>query len=211
MKALCTLDYSTCAEWRFWSNCTNAQADQNLRWAHISKGTFSDIAVQIKTSSLPDVFTATPIVLDSTSSDIIAATSAVVKHTITAVPSTGQAFIQSSSTIPETPPTALLTASIKQGKIVLHDVWATLFWGCVLDGLIEKMSLRTAKCQNQPVQSCYSDQPAHPHLFHNTPRRANKPGSMHYWWKRVFFPKIMNYFLCSSKRLYVWSRNLKRK
>ena len=30
-----------CAQWRFWSNHTNAQADQNLHWAHMSEGTVS--------------------------------------------------------------------------------------------------------------------------------------------------------------------------
>ena len=35
--------YPKGAQWRFWSACANAQADLNLRWAHMSKGTLSDI------------------------------------------------------------------------------------------------------------------------------------------------------------------------
>ena len=31
---------------RFWSACANAQADLNLCWAHMSKGTFSDVALR---------------------------------------------------------------------------------------------------------------------------------------------------------------------
>ena len=47
MKKLCILGYLKCAQWRFWSDCTNVQADLNLHWAQMSKGTFSGIAVQI--------------------------------------------------------------------------------------------------------------------------------------------------------------------
>ena len=36
MKKLCILGYLNCAQWRFWSDCANAQADLNLRWAHMS-------------------------------------------------------------------------------------------------------------------------------------------------------------------------------
>ena len=43
IKKRCILGYSKCAQWRFWSDCANAQADLNLRWAHMSEGTFSDI------------------------------------------------------------------------------------------------------------------------------------------------------------------------
>ena len=39
-KHLCILGYTKCALWRFWSDCANAQADLNLRWAHMSDGTF---------------------------------------------------------------------------------------------------------------------------------------------------------------------------
>ena len=35
------LSYPKERQWRFWSDCANAQADLNLRWAHISEGTFS--------------------------------------------------------------------------------------------------------------------------------------------------------------------------
>ena len=35
MKKLCILGYPKCVQWRFWSACANAQADQNLRWVHI--------------------------------------------------------------------------------------------------------------------------------------------------------------------------------
>ena len=35
---------SSCGQRRFWSDCANTQADLNLRWAHMSEGTFSDVA-----------------------------------------------------------------------------------------------------------------------------------------------------------------------
>ena len=41
-KMFCILGDPKCAQWRFWSDCANAQADLNLRWAHMSEGTFSD-------------------------------------------------------------------------------------------------------------------------------------------------------------------------
>ena len=41
MKKRCLTGCPTCVQWRFWSNCANAQADLNLRWVHISEGTFS--------------------------------------------------------------------------------------------------------------------------------------------------------------------------
>ena len=47
MKKLCTLGYPKCAQRRFWSDCANAQADLNLRWAHMSDGTFSDVVARI--------------------------------------------------------------------------------------------------------------------------------------------------------------------
>ena len=37
------------AQWRFWSDSANAQADLNLRWAHTSENTFSDIVAHIFT------------------------------------------------------------------------------------------------------------------------------------------------------------------
>ena len=47
MTKLCIHCYLKCAQWRFWSDCANAQSDLNLRWAHMSEGTFSEIATQI--------------------------------------------------------------------------------------------------------------------------------------------------------------------
>ena len=46
IKKLCILGYPKCVQWRFWSDCANAQADLNLRWAHMSEaeGTYSDAA-----------------------------------------------------------------------------------------------------------------------------------------------------------------------
>ena len=41
MKKICILGYRKCGQWGFWSACANAQADQNLRWSHMSEGTFS--------------------------------------------------------------------------------------------------------------------------------------------------------------------------
>ena len=38
MDKRCILCYLNCAKWRFWSDCANAQADLNLRWAHTSEG-----------------------------------------------------------------------------------------------------------------------------------------------------------------------------
>ena len=36
--------YPKYTQGRFRSDCANAQSDLNLRWAHMSEGTFSDIA-----------------------------------------------------------------------------------------------------------------------------------------------------------------------
>ena len=36
MKTFCILGYAKCAQWRFWSDCANAQADLNLCWAQLS-------------------------------------------------------------------------------------------------------------------------------------------------------------------------------
>ena len=44
---LCFLGYTKYAQWRFWSDCANAQADLNLRWAHMSDGTLPDISDHI--------------------------------------------------------------------------------------------------------------------------------------------------------------------
>ena len=47
MKKVWILGYPKCAQWRFWSDCANAQADLNLRWAHMSKGTFYDFVARL--------------------------------------------------------------------------------------------------------------------------------------------------------------------
>ena len=44
MERLYTLDYSKCAQWRFWSDCVNLQADLNLRLSHLFECTFSEVA-----------------------------------------------------------------------------------------------------------------------------------------------------------------------
>ena len=46
-KKHCVLGYPKCTKWRFWSDCANAQADLNLRWAHMFKGTFSVVTAII--------------------------------------------------------------------------------------------------------------------------------------------------------------------
>ena len=46
-KKLCILGYPKCAQWRFWSDCANAQSDLNLRWAHISEGTSPGVAAYL--------------------------------------------------------------------------------------------------------------------------------------------------------------------
>ena len=33
---LYSIDYPKCAQWRFWSDCANAQSDLILRWVHMS-------------------------------------------------------------------------------------------------------------------------------------------------------------------------------
>ena len=43
MMKLCILGYPKCDQCRFWSVCANAQANQNLRWAHMRNGTFFDV------------------------------------------------------------------------------------------------------------------------------------------------------------------------
>ena len=42
---LCLIANQKCTQWRFWSDCANAQSDLNLRWAHMSKsrGTLSGV------------------------------------------------------------------------------------------------------------------------------------------------------------------------
>ena len=39
-----SLTVQICVQWRFRSACANAQADLNLRWAHMSEGTFPDVS-----------------------------------------------------------------------------------------------------------------------------------------------------------------------
>ena len=48
MKKLCIPGYPKCVQGRFWSGCANVQADQNLRWAHMSEGTFWSVTAQMK-------------------------------------------------------------------------------------------------------------------------------------------------------------------
>ena len=42
MKKLCIIGYNKCTQWRFWSDCVNAQADLNLHYAYVSEGLFTD-------------------------------------------------------------------------------------------------------------------------------------------------------------------------
>ena len=44
MKKRCILGFPKCAQWRFWSDCANAQSDLNLHWTHMTEGTISDFA-----------------------------------------------------------------------------------------------------------------------------------------------------------------------
>ena len=59
-KQLCILGYLKCAQWRFWSACANAQADLNLRWAHISEDAFSEVPAhsdkKLETVNIINVF-----------------------------------------------------------------------------------------------------------------------------------------------------------
>ena len=64
MKKLCILDYPKCVKWRFWSDCANAQADLNLRWAQMLDSTFSDDAVMFDGSFSDDA-----VMFDGTFSD----------------------------------------------------------------------------------------------------------------------------------------------
>ena len=47
LNKLCILADSKCTQWRFRSDCANAQADLNLRWVNMLEGTFSDIAAHL--------------------------------------------------------------------------------------------------------------------------------------------------------------------
>ena len=40
MKKLCIVCYPKCAQWRFWPDCTNAQAELNPHQAYMSEGDF---------------------------------------------------------------------------------------------------------------------------------------------------------------------------
>ena len=45
MKKFCILGYPNCAQRKFCSDCTNAQAALTFPKAHMSEGTFADVAV----------------------------------------------------------------------------------------------------------------------------------------------------------------------
>ena len=47
MKKRCFLGYTKCAQWRFWSDYANVQAELNLGWLRKSEGTFSDGAAHL--------------------------------------------------------------------------------------------------------------------------------------------------------------------
>ena len=47
-KILWILGYPKRAQRRFWSDCANAQADLNLRWAHMCECTFSDVVAHME-------------------------------------------------------------------------------------------------------------------------------------------------------------------
>ena len=47
MKKISSPGYPKCAQWRFRWDCANAQTDRILRWAHMSEGKFSDVAVSL--------------------------------------------------------------------------------------------------------------------------------------------------------------------
>ena len=46
MKKLCIHGHPKRAQWGFWLDCIDVQADLNLCWAHMSKGTVSDVEAQ---------------------------------------------------------------------------------------------------------------------------------------------------------------------
>ena len=48
MQKFCILGCPKCAQGRFWSDCANAQADLNLRWAHTCEGTFPDVDLNLR-------------------------------------------------------------------------------------------------------------------------------------------------------------------
>ena len=57
---LCFFRYPKCAQSRFWSDSANVQADLNLRWAHMSEGTFlpllDDSVCTVKTFATTQIF-----------------------------------------------------------------------------------------------------------------------------------------------------------
>ena len=56
--ALCIPGNPKCAQWRFWSDCANAQADLNLHLACMSECTSADVAARIyikRNSVLPEI------------------------------------------------------------------------------------------------------------------------------------------------------------
>ena len=44
------IGYPKCAQWRFWSDCANVQADMNLRCAHLSDALAYRVQVQVGTT-----------------------------------------------------------------------------------------------------------------------------------------------------------------
>ena len=44
MKNRCILDFPENIQWKFWTKFAKAQADLSIRCAHMSEGTFSDVA-----------------------------------------------------------------------------------------------------------------------------------------------------------------------
>ena len=48
MRKLCILCYPKCAQWRFWSQCANKQADLKLCWVHMFGWMYSDITAHSK-------------------------------------------------------------------------------------------------------------------------------------------------------------------
>ena len=55
MKKPWSLCFPKCAQWRFWSDCANAQADLKLRLAHTSEYTFSDVVAHLFTRPAENV------------------------------------------------------------------------------------------------------------------------------------------------------------
>ena len=47
IMTLCIIGYLKCGQWRFWSDCADAQFDLNRHWAHMLKGTFSHVVVHV--------------------------------------------------------------------------------------------------------------------------------------------------------------------